>query len=267
MSKQTYRILDLSLFTLIAAATEAVNTYAFVHFQVTIYTVSWALALGLIALFRWNAYGLVVAPIAGIVSVLVRVGMNGQQATTGLWLAMSVGNLGIAASLLFFLKGGKAKLRENPGRMVLYYVTGYLSAEVLRSICQLGSGLSFSSILLQYFAYDLLNLALGGLLFFIACRQENLVVDMEEYLRKVKSPTIEEVKQQENYTVEELADADEINDAALLDGGTLSDKDLSKMEEDRRRCEGRKSRFDLEKEQLASFTNKKNKTNKEALQK
>ncbi|MDD6240008.1 MAG: hypothetical protein PUA93_00280 [Eubacteriales bacterium] len=266
MSKQTYRIVDLALFTLIAAIVEAVNTYAFVHFKVTIYSISLSLCLGLIALFRWNAYGLIVAPIAGIVSVVVRTTLNGQSATTGLWLAMSIGNLGIGTSLLYFLHGKKDEVRNSPWKMALYYVTGFLSAEVLRSICQLGSGVNFGTVMLTYFAYDLLNLAFGGLVFFIACRQQNLVVDMNEYLRKLHAPTMQELKEESNYTVEELAEADEVNDAALLDGGTLSDKDLAKMEADRRKFGGRQSKFDKENEQLASSA-KRSKTTKEALSK
>lgn len=264
MTKENYRLFDLLVFTAIAVVVECVNVLIFNLMKFTIgkytfsqlYTLSFALVLGMIAIYRWNAYGLVVAPIAGICSVLTRQFL-GQSVTTNLWLSYSIGNLGLIVCLLFFRKRDKEKLRQDKGMMFLYYISGFLSVEVVRALCQIGSN-DYWILLLNYVSFDLLNIAAGALVLFIALRQNGLVVDMNTYLLQLQDMT-KKVSGKEiaskniNINVEELAEADEINEAAILDGGTLSEDDLKKMEDNRRKFENRESKFDQENKELEEY--------------
>lgn len=264
--------MDLAVFTLIACAVEAVNVFAFNLMKVNIgkfqfnqvYTLSFAALLGMIAIYRWNAYGLVVAPLAGVASVLARTVLK-QNVTYNLWLSFSLGYLGLAVCLLFFYKreGGKLilkdkdRLREDKANMILYYLAGYLSVEAVRSLCQIGSA-DYWLLLLNYIAFDLINILFGLGVLLIALKQDGLVVDMDSYLLHL-SDIRKKVAGQEfaskniNINVEELAEADEINEAAILDGGTLSTEDLKKMEDNRRRFENRHTKYDDENEEFDCY--------------
>ncbi len=264
MTKQTYRLIDLLIFTAIACVVECVNVLIFNLMKFTIgkyefsqvYTLSFALVLGMIAIYRWNAYGLVVAPIAGACSILCRQFL-GQAVTMNLWLSYSVGNLGLIVCLLFFHKRDKDKLRCDKGIMFLYYLAGFFTVELIRAICQIGSA-DYWILLLNYVSFDMLNIVFGGVVFFIALRQNGLVVDMDLYLihlqeDKKKVSGKDFASKNINISMEELAEADEINEAAILDGGTLSTEDLQKMEDDRRKFENRESKFDKENKEFEAY--------------
>lgn len=257
MSKQTFEALDLLIFTAITAVFEAINVWAFQFFgSNAVYYISIAAAMGMIAVFRWNYLGLVVAPVAGAAGVFVRNLMAPDKVTMNLWLAMTIGYLGLSVCLLFFIKKSKKELRDSIPWMILYYLSGYAAVEVIRALCQIGNG-EFFTIAWQYFSLDLLNVAFGAALFFIARKQQNLVVDMNQYLIDLHNHAdfqdVEAIKKSSRYTVQELAEDDEINDAALLEGSTLSQDDLKKLEADRRRIEGKKSKYEREREEKASY--------------
>lgn len=264
MTKQTYRLFDLFIFTIIACVVESVNIFIFNFFKMNIgqysfsqvYTLSFALVLGMIAIYRWNYYGLVVAPISGLVSVFVRSILQ-QEVTVNLYLAHTVGNLGLAICLLFFYKRDKKQMREHLGMMYIYYLSGFLTVEVVRSLCQIGSA-NYWSLLLNYVAFDLLNLVFGAVVFFIALKQKDFVVDMNTYLSEMNElssvlsgqPIVSKNK---NIVVEEIAQQGEVNEAALLDGGVVSNEQLKKLAEYRKSLEKRDSVFDEENKELQEY--------------
>ena len=265
MSKQTYRLLDVFIFTLIASVIEIINVVAFNYFKVDIgkyslqqvYTLSFAVVLGIIAVFRWNYYGLIVAPVAGLVSVLVR-NFIGQNVTTGLYLAQSIGNMAIAVGLLFFIKNDKKKMKQSYPMMFAYYFLSYIAVEILRSICQIGT-VEFNLILLNNFAFDLINIVFGAAIFFIALKQKDLVTDMNTYLLEMNELSSKLtgqmiVSKNDEICVDEIANRNDIvNEAALLDGGVLSNEDLRNLEEYRKHSENRDSIFDKENRELKKY--------------
>jgi hypothetical protein len=258
MSKKSFKFFDLLVFTLITAAAECIDVYVFNTFGNQIYALSIACAMGMIAIFRWNAWGLTVPVIAGASSVATRYFM-GQSVTLGLWLAYTVGYLGLAICLVWFLKKDKSTLNEDNGFKFGYYFSGYLAVELLRALCQL-SAASFWGIALQYFAYDLLNVVFGLLLFLIACKQENFVVDMNAYLIKSHTgPSSAHIREQQkdSLKLESLAETDDINEAAILDGGTLSAEDLNKMDEPLRKAQHKKTKYDVENKTLVDYQKRK----------
>jgi hypothetical protein len=264
MNKQSYRLFDLLIFTAIACVVECANVLVFnlMKFNIgnytfsQVYTLSFACVLGMIAIYRWNAFGIVVAPIAGLCSILCRQFL-GQEVTMNLWLSHSVGNLGLIVCLLFFHKRDKTKMREDKGVMLLYYLSGFLTVEFLRALCQIGS-VDYWILLLNYVSFDMINIVFGAVVLLIALRQDGLVVDMNLYLDHLKDlqnklSGQEFASKNININVEELAEADEINEAAILDGGTLSTEDLKKMADNRRKFEHRESRFDKENKEFENY--------------
>ena len=247
MTKRSFLLLDLSVLTLIAVVAECLDTYLFSLFG-QVYALSIALAMGAIAIYRWNALGLAVPSLAGLSSVLVRY-LLGQKVTSGLWLAYSVGYLAMAVCLLWFLKAGsKDLINKKLSLQAGYYFSGALAVEALRSLCQIGNG-DFWAIALSYYAYDLLNVLFGFLLFVVACHQKGMVVDMNSYLTSMAHKPISAVDREEKdnpLKLEEMAEQDDVNDAALLDGGTLSAEDLAKMTAPKNKAEHKETVFDKE---------------------
>lgn len=247
MSKTAYKILDLVTLTVITAVAESLDVWVFNAFQSQFYALSIALAMGAIAIYRWNAWGLVIPVTAGASSVLVRF-LLGQECSLGLWLAYTVGYLGMAVCLVWFIKKDKKTFLKSFGHQAGYYFSGVVAVELVRTLCQITNG-AFWKIALTYYALDLLNVFFGLLIFVIACHQKNLVVDMKDYLAGVTSQPSSATAREEKENViklEEMSESEDVNDAALLDGGTLSPEQLHEMNAPKDKAEHKESKFDQE---------------------
>lgn len=258
MSKTSYRILDLSIFTLISITLEVINIVVFKLFDTQYYTLSFIICFGVIAIYRWNFFGLITPVISGIAGVITRSALGGNV-TVNFVLAQSVGYLGLLVCLLFFFKKDKRKIMNNTIYMLLYYISGYLAVEVIKSLCQIGNA-SFYEAFALYMAGDLLNLLFNGVVFVIALKQKNFVVDMNCYLEDINSKSSEALLRKEvsdYYSLEELANKDEVSDIALLEGGMLDEDDLKKLEKDRRKFENNLSKFDKENEEYEDYLKEK----------
>lgn len=133
--------------------------------------------------------------------------------------------------------------------------------EVGRALCQLAS-IDFFVAAGNYFLLDLLNVLFGLVAFFVASRQPNMVVDMNDYLvamHSVPSSAYEHQNAAKGESLESLADSnDEVSDIALLDGGTMSDEDLRALSQTFNRHQGKKtSRFVAEQKALADYNDSK----------
>jgi len=257
MSKNAYEFLDLLVLTVIAAVAECVDVYAFTKFGSQVYALSIACVMGMIAIYRWNAFGLVVPVTAGAAGVATRM-LLGQSTTLGLWLAFTVGYLGLGVCFLWFLKKDKSTLRQDPLFKFGYYFSGYAAVELVRAACQSGDG-SFWTIAFLYYVTDLLNVIFGLVLWLIAIHQDNIVVDMNAYLLHLHSApasAIARAEKQNQLTLEEMAEADDVNEAALLDGGTLSAEDLHRMDEPLKKAQHQVSRFDQENQAIEAYRNR-----------
>lgn len=261
MSKQKFEFLDLLFLSILSIATEVIFTLAFNAVNVKvgnntlgqILTLSFSALIGMIAIYRWNQFGLVVAPLGGIASLITRMVFK-QQLSVQLWLYYSVSYLGLISCFLFIRKKDKTKFRKDIGMMILYYFIGFLSVEVVRAIVLIGSE-NYWTLTLNLLSYDLINVFVSFLIYLVTLKQEGLVVDMNQYLVDMKNIQTK-IKNKDDICYEELAEGNQINEAAILDGGTLSTEDLKKMEDERRKIEGRHTAFDEENEQLMAYKKK-----------
>lgn len=262
MTFKQYRILDIAIFTVIASVLEAAAVYMFNIFKLQIFTLSFTFVLGFIAVYRWNAYGLATAVISSLVGVLTRQALQ-QEVTILLFLSYSLSYIGIGLELLFFhfRKFDKESIRKDIPYLSFAYFSSYLVVELLKALFQIGSE-SFYKIAILYFSYDLLNIIFNYIVLLIARAQRNLLVDMKEYVIKVNTPLneVKEIRTNTDYLkLESLCDNDQLNDQALLDGGTLTTNDLKQLEDDRRRFEGTTSVFDEENKAIQAYSKEKSK--------
>lgn len=257
MTKTQFKALDLFFFSFISALAECINIWAFSKFN-GIYYVSFAVVLGLISMVRWGAWGIVVPLAAGLASICFDLA-NGTKETVGWVLANSIGYLPLLINLIWFKFKGKDVVSRQWGMMILYVVTGFLETEAGKSMCYIGSA-DFGYVMKLFFAYDLINMAIGTIVYFIACKQRDFVCDMDDYLLRMHQGTPESrirEKDEDYLSLEQMAEKDEVSDISLLDGGTLKEEDLKMMEDTYKKAEGKSSKFDREKQAIKDYNAKK----------
>jgi len=233
MSEKKFKILDIFLFTIISTITECLNIWLFSQFGgYQIFTLSFVPVLGMIALFRWNAWGIVTPLVSSMAGILLRIGL-GQNITADYWLIYGLSFLSLFLCLLWFRKKDKATILSDKGFFFGYYFTGYIALELTRGIIQTIASGSITAAMVHYFAYDLLNIVFNLAVFFIACKQETIVVDMHDYLVKLHSePSSARMRKENNnyLALEQMANKNnEISDIALLDGGVPTEAELKNM--------------------------------------
>ena len=124
------------------------------------------------------------------------------------------------------------------GTMYGYLLSGYLLVDIGRT-CFASIGITslsqIADVLYSYVVWDLLNIVIGCVVFFVALKQKTLVYDMNTYLIEFKKENPTSVIRNEiddYHSLESIAeDNDEVSDIALLDGGMLTTEDLKKMNE------------------------------------
>ncbi len=247
MSKRQFEALDLLFFSVIGAGLDVAIAWGFGHFS-SLYSVSFATVLALIAMVRWGFPGVLVAVVSGGARALYD-SLTGSSVSLNWILANTVGYLMLLIDLLYFLKPGKKAVETNTGFAILYVVSGFLLAAVGKTLCYAGSA-DFLIYLQLFLLYDLLNMVIGIGVFLMARKQRDLVTDMNEYLVKIHTQSPEAVlrekirsEKDEYSALEEMADKDEVSDIALLDGGMVTNDELAEQEAVRKKLEGNSSSF------------------------
>lgn len=250
MTKAKFRAIDLAMFSIITALLEVIMLWAFQKFPLEGFSVSFLILLGSIAIFRWNIYG-VIPPLVGGAASLLFSYTTGTLMSMRLILSQLLGPLGLLTGLLWFKYYGKSKLDGKPDQMWAYYLTSFLSVEVVRTLCYIGDA-DLLHILYTYFVLDLLNMVIGVIVMVIAVKQKGFVTDMNEYLiNQNKAPNSAEIAKQRT-DIEAMAsinEKDEISDIALLDGGMLDQADLDELATLYRQKTLGKSAIEIEEEQ------------------
>ncbi len=248
MSLKKFRLIDLSRLRSIALLVEVVTALVFRFTKLPRFYISVTAAVTRIARVRWDAYGLILGPVTGLLGQTIRSVLRNEYSIYG-FLATFVPYLFLSVCLLFFKKEGfKEKRRRNYGYLVLYALTGYLALEAGKILCEIGNQDYYQNIGIQIGA-DVIQVVVGLLILLAAFLQKSILMDREERIKERQKKN-ETAKRREAkfdyYKLEERAEGNDVNDAALLDGGTLSTEDLKKREAERRRIEKRPSLFDKE---------------------
>lgn len=269
MSKQTFEAIDLLIFSILSGGSEALIIWGFNNIgKYDGYIVSFTVVISLISIYRWNVLGVIPGIIGGICSIAMSLSKN---ISLGYVLANTVSYLFLLFELIWFKKNDKKKMTTEFGKMLGYYLTGYLLFEVGKCICfAIGTpnASDLGKTLITYVVWDLLNILVGGLFFYIAIRQKTVVYDMNTYLIEQHQGTStsrirDEISKYSS--LEEMAEQDEVSDIALLDGGTLSEDDLKLMNETYRKQTGTSNKYIQEQENLEKYHKNKDleKSNKE----
>lgn len=251
MTKKKFKILDILFFTLICSITECVNIWLFNQFgNYQVFTLSFVPVLGMIAIFRWNAWGIITPTISAVAGIVMRLILK-QTVATSYIVAYVLSFFALLVCLVLFKNNDKANILSNKKFFFSYYFAGYAALEISKAVIQAIAVGGFSTLVIKYFSYDLLNITFNFIVFYIACKQGSLVVDMEDYLIKMnKDPSSARMRKETNnyISLEQIADKNsDVSDIALLDGGTLSESQLKAMSETYGEMENKESFFRKEK--------------------
>jgi hypothetical protein len=173
-----YKSLDLGLFALLLCLLEAASAWAAGAFPGEAYAFSPVLFVSLLMLARWGAAGLAHAALGGTVFCFLHGAAPVQYAV------YILGNLAVAANLLWIRFPGAKRLRESPALTAVYALSGWLAVCAGRAAVSgiLGQGFGFMGFL----AAEALGAIVTAIAFLVARRQDGVFEPQEEYLLRVQ---------------------------------------------------------------------------------
>jgi hypothetical protein len=178
-----YKSLDLAVFAGLLCLLEAASAWAAGAFPGEAYAFSPVLFVSLLMLARWGVLGLAHAALGGAVFCYLH-GAAPVQYTVYI-----LGNLAVAANLLWIRFPGVKRLRESPALTAAYAATGYAAMCLGRAAVSgvLGQGFGFMSFLTA----EALGAIVTVIAFLVARRQDGLFEPQEEYLLRVNEERLQ----------------------------------------------------------------------------
>lgn len=245
-------IFDLTLLTIIFCIIEGVLTFLSnqMNFMLEGFSVSFIVLYALIGMFRWNLFGVIPGISAAIVAIVVQNSIGSTAAgdfgySSGRATGMIVGVVLTVVLLLYLKRLGKKRIKASIPLLCGYTILGYLIYIVS---CFVGLLLidkyEFNVCVKLAISGNLLNMVMSSIVIVVASLQRDFLVDMNEYLIYMNTvPDSIRLRKEINEEkpeslMNEITDSKDINDIALLDGGTLSEEDLIKLNKTFKEKEG-----------------------------
>ncbi len=189
ISLKAYRTLDVFIFTLLTCAAELINVLVLKKiFTSELFSLSITIVLALIALERWNAWAVFVAAAGGLAYCIVNAGGFGSYVT------YIFGNCFVLLNLLWYVKVEKKTLETSTGLKILFTLSGFLAAEVGRTVIssffeegEMGLLPMLWGMFKGFVVSDALNIVIGVIIVLIAGKQDGLFMDQLAYLKAIQA--------------------------------------------------------------------------------
>ncbi len=237
MSKGTFKVIDIFIFAILAIITEIViYNFALKFAKSMPVFVSFTIVLSLISIFRWGPLGTMVAVAGGLASAFAR--NIHSDPNYYLYLIYGIGNAFVALSYLFLIKFGRNKVKSSTGYLILYESVGYVLVILGRSILSLiTKQSSFTDVFLAFFIPESIGFLLGIIILMFANKPNGILIEMNQYILDLHEEMredklhLKEIKESSSYdNVSDVTKQNMINDASLLEGGTLDQEDLKELQ-------------------------------------
>ena len=240
MKLSKYKTIDILVFTILAVVFELLCYYVSTNINdFKIIFLSYSIVLSLICVFRWGLIGSVVVVVGGIANCIIS-----TEAKLSHYMAYSVGSLigVVLVALLFQYLIGREKLKKYPILLFVYLVIDYITVVFFRClIVSLFDINNFKDVLVGSLRNQLVMqsmcLVISIVILAIANRKNgDMVVEMKSYIKRVqdyqKLGGLKEIKESPKFNQDKpLTEPDEMDEAYILDGGQLSNKELKELEE------------------------------------
>lgn len=239
MSLKKYKTLDLFVFVLLAVIFEVANYKLYESFDsFKLLFLSYSIVIALICTYRWGLIGCLPAFAGGLAACIAT-----SSYSTELLLAYCGGNtIGVLISALIFQYGFKRKALQNKLLLIIYFTFMFGLVLLLRaSMVALFSNENFSiefinsikgSIVIESMSY-----VVSIIVLLIASRKNgNFMIEMIEYIKDVQDEEklggLKKIKESPKFNFDNpLTEADEMDEAYILDGGQLSNKQLKELDD------------------------------------
>lgn len=239
MSLKKYKAVDLLVFTILAAIFELLCYYVSTNVDdFKVIFLSYSIVLSLISIFRWGLIGSVVVFVGGIASCIISSESNYTH-----YFAYGIGSvIGVVlVALLFQYLIGREKLKKYPILLYVYLIVDFVVVIFIRClIVSLFNINNFSEVLISslknQFVMQSMCLVISLVILLIANRKNgDMVVEMKSYIKKVqdyqKLGGLKEIKESPKFNHDKpLTAPDEMDEAYILDGGQLSNKELKELD-------------------------------------
>lgn len=176
MKIEQYRLMDLSLLSILAMVAEALGIWLYGKFPLAGYYISFSTMIAIIALLRWGSFGAVVNCLIAIPSALLS-----QSVSIPLFLFYLISN-STAALIPVLFKRLETSVIVARSYLLLAYVLGFYGVLTLsRGLFGFIMGVSFPAAVMQTFTQILFSMIMGYILLVMLKRREGLLVDMKTY--------------------------------------------------------------------------------------
>lgn len=239
MSFKKYKAVDLLVFTILAAIFELLCYYVSTNVDdFKVIFLSYSIVLSLISIFRWGLIGSIVVFVGGVASCIISSESNYTH-----YFAYGIGSvIGVVLiALLFQYLIGREKLKKYPILLYVYLIVDFVVVIFIRClIVSLFNINNFSEVLISslknQFVMQSMCLVISLVILLIANRKNgDMVVKMKSYIKKVqdyqKLGGLKEIKESPKFNHDKpLTAPDEMDEAYILDGGQLSNKELKELD-------------------------------------
>ena len=178
MSKSKFKYTDLLIFSILAVLSELAGNVLVDQLNSMFY-MSFASIIAIIALLRWGPAGVLVYIATGMYSFLVA-----SDYTLGNIMLHIVANMFIAIPSLFILNKNRDSIIKSEGRLVLFILLCYLSLSI-------GKGLAIFIIttetdgVISYLSSQSFVFLISIIFAVVLSKKSEIICDMDEYLIRI----------------------------------------------------------------------------------
>lgn len=239
MSFKQYKSLDLFIFSLIAIIFEFANYKLYESFDsFHLLFLSYSTVISLICVYRWGLIGFIPVFVGGLAACIATSSYDIE-----LLLAYCVSSsLGVLISALIFQYGLKRKRLQNKILLITYFTFTFITVLVLRAatvamFSEKGFLIEFTDSIKNSIIIESMSYVVSIIVLLIAARKNgNILIEMVGYIKDVQDEEklggLKKIKESPKFNFDNpLTEPDEMDEAYILDGGQLNNKQLKELEE------------------------------------
>ena len=181
ISFNKYKIIDISLLTLIAIIFEIISVKSLSWFEQVFY-ISTFFIISLITMIRWN-YLAIFPIVANAITYCIVAGGRFES-----YIIYIFGNLFLLINLIWFIKG--KNILKNTYALICYIFSGYILVSVGKTLVSmffdLGEDINTWDVLLGNFEAHTLTIFVTIIILVVLNNQGTIMIDQKEYVESLK---------------------------------------------------------------------------------
>ncbi len=180
LSFKQYRYIDLAIFSILLALSEAITTVATnVWFAAQPVAISTTLIFICIIMMRWSFYAVIPACLGGLVFCIAS-GASPEQ-----YLIYIIGNCAALSAMLWFKIWGKKKIKSSYFKLFVFVLSAYVMMQIGRWLLSLPFSARLDTLVV-YLATDIVSLLFASVVIMLMRGIEGMIEDQKAYLLRLQ---------------------------------------------------------------------------------